>query len=61
MDTIEANLALGFKADERNFNVCADMFELLGVKQVRLMTNNPQKVETMKKAGINIVERVPLM
>ena len=60
MDTIEANLALGFKADERNFNVCADMFELLGVKQVRLMTNNPQKVETMKKAGINIVERVPL-
>ena len=55
MDTIEANLALGFKADERNFNVCADMFELLGVKQVRLMTNNPQKVETMKKAGINIV------
>ena len=48
------------QADERNFNVCADMFELLGVKQVRLMTNNPQKVETMKKAGINIVERVPL-
>ena len=36
------------------------MFELLGVKQVRLMTNNLQKVETMKKAGINIVERVPL-
>ena len=52
MDTIEANLALGFKADERNFNVCADMFELLGVKQVRLMTNNPQKVETMKKAEL---------
>ena len=60
MDTIEANLALGFKADERNFEVCADMFELLGVKQVRLMTNNPEKVETMKQAGINVVERVPL-
>ena len=60
MDTIEANLALGFKADERNFEVCADMFELLGVKKVRLMTNNPEKVETMKKAGINVVERVPL-
>ena len=60
MDTIEANLALGFKADERNFDVCADMFELLGVKKVRLMTNNPEKVETMKKAGINVVERVPL-
>ena len=60
MDTIEANLALGFAADERNFTVCADMFELLGVKKVRLLTNNPNKIETMKKAGINVVERVPL-
>ena len=60
MDTIEANLALGFAADERNFAVCADMFELLGVKKVRLLTNNPNKIDTMKKAGINVVERVPL-
>ena len=60
MDTIEANLALGFAADERNFAVCADMFELLGVKKVRLLTNNPNKINTMKKAGINFVERVPL-
>ncbi|WP_032109855.1 GTP cyclohydrolase II [Necropsobacter massiliensis] len=60
MDTIEANLALGFAADERNFAVCADIFELLGVKQVRLLTNNPNKIDTMKKAGINVVERVPL-
>lgn len=60
MDTIEANLALGFKADERNFSVCADMFEALGVKAVRLLTNNPNKIDTMKQAGINVVERVPL-
>ncbi|PVX31746.1 GTP cyclohydrolase II [Pasteurella langaaensis DSM 22999] len=60
MDTIEANLALGFKADERNFSVCADMFEQLGVKAVRLLTNNPEKIDTMKNAGINVVERVPL-
>lgn len=60
MDTIEANLALGFAADERNFSVCADMFELLGIKKVRLLTNNPNKIETMKKAGINVTERVPL-
>ena len=60
MDTIEANLALGFAADERNFAVCADMFELLGVKKVRLLTNNPNKIDTMKKADINVVERVPL-
>lgn len=60
MDTIEANLALGFAADERNFKVCADIFELLGVKSVRLLTNNPEKIETMRNAGINVVERVPL-
>ncbi len=60
MDTIEANLALGFAADERDFSVCADMFNLLGVTQVRLLTNNPQKIDTMKQAGINVVERVPL-
>ena len=60
MDTIEANLALGFKADERNFSVCADIFELLGVKAVRLLTNNPNKIETMKQDGINVVERGPL-
>ncbi|MDO4430571.1 MAG: GTP cyclohydrolase II [Lonepinella koalarum] len=60
MDTIEANLALGFAADERNFSVCADIFELLGVNSVRLLTNNPEKIETMRKAGINVVERVPL-
>ncbi|MGY4676950.1 GTP cyclohydrolase II [Pasteurella sp. P03HT] len=60
MDTIEANLALGFAADERNFEVCADMFDLLGVKKIRLLTNNPNKIETMRKSGINIVERVAL-
>ena len=60
LDTIEANLALGFAADERDFKVCADIFNLLGVKQVRLLTNNPAKIETMKNAGINITERVPL-
>lgn len=60
MDTIEANEALGFAADERNFAVCADIFELLGVKQVRLLTNNPDKINTMSHAGINVVERVPL-
>lgn len=60
MDTIEANLALGFAADERNFEVCADIFALLGINKVRLLTNNPNKIDTMKKAGINIVERVAL-
>ena len=45
------NLALGFKADERNFNVCADMFELLGVKQVRLYDKQPTKSRNYEKSG----------
>ncbi|XOD69792.1 MAG: GTP cyclohydrolase II [Sodalis sp. (in: enterobacteria)] len=60
-DTVEANHKLGFAADERDFTLCADMFKLLGVKKVRLLTNNPQKVEILIEAGINITERVPLI
>lgn len=60
-DTVEANNQLGFAADERDFTVCADMFKLLGVEKVRLLTNNPQKVEILTEAGINISERVSLI
>lgn len=60
-DTVEANHQLGFAADERDFTLCADMFKLLGVDEVRLLTNNPKKVEILTEAGINIVERVPLI
>ncbi|CAI2508116.1 GTP cyclohydrolase-2 [Serratia ficaria] len=60
-DTVEANHQLGFAADERDFTLCADMFKLLGVDAVRLLTNNPNKVEILTEAGINITERVPLI
>jgi GTP cyclohydrolase II len=60
-DTVEANHQLGFAADERDFTLCADMFKLLGVDSVRLLTNNPKKVEILTEAGINITERVPLI
>mgnify|MGYP003261516482 CR=1 FL=1 len=60
-DTVEANHQLGFAADERDFTLCADMFKLLGVDAVRLLTNNPKKVEILTEAGINISERVPLI
>lgn len=60
-DTVEANHQLGFAADERDFTLCSDMFKLLGVSAVRLLTNNPKKVEILSKAGINISERVPLI
>lgn len=60
-DTVEANQQLGFAADERDFTLCADMFKLLGVEAVRLLTNNPKKVKILTEAGINISERVPLI
>ena len=58
LDTVEANLKLGFKADCREFGLPAEMLKLLEVPAVRLMTNNPQKVEALESAGIKVVERV---
>ena len=60
-DTVEANHQLGFAADERDFTLCADMFKLLSIKSVNLLTNNPKKVEILTEAGINIANRVPLL
>ena len=59
-DTVDANVALGFAADMRDYTICADMLKLLGVQQLRLMTNNPRKLNAMEKMGIHIAERVPL-
>ena len=59
LDTIEANLELGFKADCRAYELPAEMLKLMGVKAVRLMTNNPEKVAALERYGIDIVERVP--
>jgi len=57
-DTVDANTALGFAPDERNYRVPAEMLKKLGVASVRLMTNNPEKVEDMEKNGITVTERV---
>ncbi len=59
LDTVEANLRLGFAADLRNFEVAARMFAELGVTGVRLITNNPRKMATLEQHGVRIVERVP--
>jgi GTP cyclohydrolase II len=59
-DTVEANHRLGFKDDERDFRIGADILRKLGFSSVRLMTNNPRKVSNMEKCGITVVERVPL-
>ncbi|MGL5225370.1 MAG: GTP cyclohydrolase II [Aeromonas sp.] len=59
-DTVEANVALGFAADMRDYTICADMLKMLGVTSLRLMTNNPRKMKAMESFGIPVTERVPL-
>ena len=60
MDTVEANLALGLPVDARDFRLAQQIFAHLGIKGVRLLTNNPDKVRTLREAGIDVAERVPL-
>jgi GTP cyclohydrolase II len=59
LDTVEANERLGFKADHREFELPAEILKSLGVSQVRLLSNNPDKVLALERAGIRVVERVP--
>jgi GTP cyclohydrolase II len=58
LDTVEANLALGFRADCREFELPAEVLRDLSVTEVRLMTNNPEKVDALELAGIKVVERI---
>jgi 3,4-dihydroxy 2-butanone 4-phosphate synthase/GTP cyclohydrolase II len=59
-DTVEANVALGFEPDQRDFAVAVNMLHILGVREARVMTNNPRKIETLKRLGINVSERLPI-
>lgn len=59
-DTVEANLNLGFGADQRSFEVAAEILSILNVSKVELMTNNPRKVAALQASNIEVVERVPL-
>jgi GTP cyclohydrolase II len=59
LDTVQANEKLGFKADHRQFILPAQVLQALGVSQVRLLSNNPEKVAALERSGIRVVERVP--
>ena len=59
-DTVEANQQLGFEADMRDYSICYDMLAHLGISSLKLMTNNPRKVNALEAGGLKIVERVPI-
>jgi GTP cyclohydrolase II len=58
LDTVEANVQLGYKPDCREFELPAEVLRLLNVRAVRLITNNPEKVEALESVGIRVVERI---
>jgi GTP cyclohydrolase II len=60
LDTVDANTTLGFDDDERDYSIAARMLEMLGCTRVRLMTNNPAKVDSLASAGIEVLGRLPL-
>ncbi|UOA09442.1 GTP cyclohydrolase II [Methylobacter sp. S3L5C] len=60
MDTVDANIHLGHLADEREYSIAALMLEKLQIKSIKLMTNNPEKIDAMKKLAINVSGRIPL-
>lgn len=59
-DTVDANLKLGFPADNRDYAVAFQILNYLGLKAIKLLTNNPQKVEALEKYGLKVCERIPL-
>ena len=59
MDTVEANVSLGFAADAREYDFPAQILKKLGARKIRLLSNNPDKVKQLESAGVKVVERIP--
>ena len=61
LDTVDANEQLGLPADNREYTIVKEMLDVLHIKSLQLITNNPLKIEALEEAGIRIVERVPIV
>ena len=61
VDTVEANLQLGFQADQRSYSFCAEILKYFGITSIRLMSNNPDKIKGLVSEGIEVIERIPLI
>jgi GTP cyclohydrolase II len=59
LDTVEANEALGFRDDERDYSIAAHMIHSLGIRSIRLMTNNPEKIGQLTQHGVKVTDRIP--
>ena len=60
LDTIEANKVLGFEADYRNYTIAADILRSFDISRIKLLTNNPDKINKLDDSGIEVVDRIPL-
>ncbi len=60
MDTVDANIHLGYLADEREYSIAASILESLQIKSIQLLTNNPKKIDDLKKLGVNVQGRIPV-
>jgi len=61
MDTVEANVHLGFAADLRKYDICEPMFEHLGITRLHLMTNNPRKISALEGMSVRVEQHIPLL
>ena len=60
LDTVEANVKLGLPADDRDFDAAIEILNILGVKEINLLTNNPEKMKVVLKSNIRLIKRIPL-